>query len=80
MIVFFYRKAKILKKLDESLQRYIELGKETKGHGLQNVEWNRRVALEKELNRDPTAFRHLSITYDESSNFLIYPTPLGIRV
>ncbi|KAH7708278.1 cyclophilin-type peptidyl-prolyl cis-trans isomerase-15 [Aphelenchoides avenae] len=44
------------------------------------MEWNRRVATEKEMSRDPAAFRHLRVTFDESGNFLIYPTPLGIRV
>uniref|UniRef100_A0A915CQU2 peptidylprolyl isomerase n=1 Tax=Ditylenchus dipsaci TaxID=166011 RepID=A0A915CQU2_9BILA len=78
--VFDLRSAKIVKKLDESLQRYIELGKETKGFGLQNMEWNRRVALEREMSRDPAAFRYLKIGYDESSNFLYFPTPIGIKV
>lgn len=48
--------------------------------GLPNMEWSRRVAAERELDRDPEAFRLLEIAFDESSNFLIYPTPLGIKV
>lgn len=32
------------------------------------------------MNKDPLAFRHLTITFDGSSNFLIYPSPLGIKV
>ncbi|VDK70952.1 unnamed protein product [Gongylonema pulchrum] len=44
------------------------------------MEWNRRVALEKELDRDENTFQHLSICFDETSNFLIYPTPIGIKV
>lgn len=47
---------------------------------MQNMEWSRRIALEKDLNKDPTAFKHLQICYDESSNFLIYPTPIGLKV
>lgn len=78
--VFDLATAKIVKRLDESLQRYIELGKEMKGFGLQNMEWNRRVALEKEMSRDPAAFRYLKIGYDESGNFLYYPSPIGIKV
>jgi peptidylprolyl isomerase domain and WD repeat-containing protein 1 len=38
------------------------------------------MALEKEMNKDPLAFRHLTITFDGSSNFLIYPSLLGIKV
>ncbi|KAL3124066.1 hypothetical protein niasHT_004655 [Heterodera trifolii] len=78
--IFDLRSGKIIKKLDETLQRYIEMGKETKGNGLPAIEWNRRVALEKEMSRDPNALRFISITYDASSNFLIFPTPLGITV
>lgn len=51
-----------------------------RGHGLQNMEWNRRVAIEKEMSRDPASFRFLRVAFDESGNFLVYPTPLGIRV
>lgn len=51
-----------------------------RGFGLPNMEWNRRIAIEKELNRDPNAFRFVGTVYDESSNFLIYPTPVGINV
>lgn len=52
----------------------------SRNYGLQNMEWNRRVALEKELDRDENTFQHLSICFDETSNFLIYPTPIGIKV
>lgn len=38
------------------------------------------MAVEKELNRESNAFRFVKVTYDESSNFLIYPTPIGITV
>lgn len=45
------------------------------------MEWNRRVALEKEMARDPkNTICHVRLTFDHSSNFLIYPTPLGINV
>lgn len=44
------------------------------------MEWNRRVALEKELDRDENTFQHMAICFDETSNFLIYPTPVGIKV
>lgn len=44
------------------------------------MEWNRRIAIEKELNRDDDAFKFVKAVYDESSNFLIYPSPIGICV
>jgi peptidylprolyl isomerase domain and WD repeat-containing protein 1 len=52
-----------------------------RGNGLPAMEWNRRVALEKEMARDPSVpLRHIRMAYDSSGNFLIYPTPLGINV
>lgn len=78
--VFDLLKSKILKKLDESLSCYNQKGKETMGFGLPNMEWNRRMAIEKDLNRDTDAFKFVKAIYDESSNFLIYPTPIGISV
>lgn len=48
--------------------------------GLQSIIWSRIIAQERELNKDPTSFEFLSITYDFTGNFLIYPGPLGIRV
>ncbi|KAI6194029.1 Cyclophilin-type peptidyl-prolyl cis-trans isomerase-15 [Aphelenchoides besseyi] len=78
--VFNTRTGKIIKTIDESLQRYVEEGKSNKSHGLPTMEWNRRVALEKELNKSEAAFQHLKFTFDFSGNFLIYPTPLGISV
>lgn len=44
------------------------------------MEWNRRIALEKELNRSEDAFNHFKIIYDLSGHYLLYPTPLGITV
>uniref|UniRef100_A0A914I6V2 peptidylprolyl isomerase n=1 Tax=Globodera rostochiensis TaxID=31243 RepID=A0A914I6V2_GLORO len=78
--IFNLANGRIIKKLDETLHRYIEMGKETKGNGLPAIEWNRRVALEKEMNRDSNALRFISMAYDSSGNFLIFPTPLGITV
>jgi peptidylprolyl isomerase domain and WD repeat-containing protein 1 len=45
-----------------------------------NMEWHRRIALEKELDKTPDAFRLITLAFDESSNFLLYATPLGVKV
>ncbi|MFH4976620.1 hypothetical protein AB6A40_003329 [Gnathostoma spinigerum] len=78
--VFNFLRGKLIKTINETLQSYVEQAKVNKNYGLQNMEWNRRVALEKELDRDDLTFRHTAICYDETSNFLIYPTPVGIKV
>uniref|UniRef100_F1L033 peptidylprolyl isomerase n=1 Tax=Ascaris suum TaxID=6253 RepID=F1L033_ASCSU len=78
--VFNFSTGKLIKTIDETLQSYLEQAKLNKNFGLQNMEWNRRVALERELDRDENTFQHMSICFDETSNFLIYPTPVGIKV
>ncbi|VDK61242.1 unnamed protein product [Anisakis simplex] len=78
--IFDFMTGKLQKTIDETLQSYMEQAKLNKHFGLQNMEWNRRVALEKELDRDENTFQHMSICFDETSNFLIYPTPVGIKV
>ncbi|KAK0395069.1 hypothetical protein QR680_001096 [Steinernema hermaphroditum] len=78
--VFKVKNGKILKVIDETLSQYIEQGKQQKSYGLQNMEWNRRLALEKDLEKDPENIVPSMVTYDESGNFLIYPTVIGIRV
>lgn len=44
------------------------------------MEWHRRIALEREIEKSDETFRLINFCFDESSNFLIYPTPLGIKV
>lgn len=94
VFIFDLSNARIIDKLDETLQHYIDIGKETKyakkqstrhcsiyrSHGLPTMEWNRRIAIEKEMSRDSEVFRSLQLAYDYTGNFLIYPTPLGINV
>ncbi|VDN58518.1 unnamed protein product [Dracunculus medinensis] len=78
--IFDFLSGKLNFTINETMQLYVEQAKENKNYGLQNMEWNRRTALEKELDRDETSFQHISICFDETSNFLIYPTPVGIKV
>ncbi|VDK79317.1 unnamed protein product [Litomosoides sigmodontis] len=78
--LFDFATGKLIKIIDETLRFYVDQAVANKNYGLQNMEWSRRVALEKELDRDENTFQHLSICFDETSNFLIYPTPIGIKV
>ncbi|CAK5103306.1 unnamed protein product [Meloidogyne enterolobii] len=79
--IFNLLSGKIILKLDETIEKYIQMGNETKGNGLPPMEWTRRVALEKEMaTRDSSVFRYIKLIFDDSSNFIIYPTPLGISV
>uniref|UniRef100_A0A1I7ZGK1 peptidylprolyl isomerase n=1 Tax=Steinernema glaseri TaxID=37863 RepID=A0A1I7ZGK1_9BILA len=78
--IFKVKSGKLLKVIDETLAQFIEKGKQEKLYGLPNMEWNRRIALEKDLEKDPENIVSSMILYDDSGNFLIYPTIIGIRV
>ena len=75
--VFKFMTGKLSKVLDESVKVYTEL-QQTKTQ-MSNLEFGRRLAIEKELEKSP-AFSNSSIMFDESSNFLIYPTMLGVKI
>lgn len=81
-LAFYFRFAtgKLTKVIDESLQQYVD---DKEKFGLPNPEFNRRVAIEKELQQPQNfenAFCLARLVYDESGNFLLYPTMVGIKV
>lgn len=79
--VFDIKSGKITLVIEETLARYQSTSKENRNFGLQNMEWNRRVAVEKELDKEKAmAFRQIRVTWDHSGNFLLYPSPVGIKV
>uniref|UniRef100_A0A7E4ZZR6 peptidylprolyl isomerase n=1 Tax=Panagrellus redivivus TaxID=6233 RepID=A0A7E4ZZR6_PANRE len=78
--IFDVLTGKIVKTLDESLNRYVEEAKLNNRFNLPNVDWTRKVAQEKDINKDSTAFDFVQMSFDESGNFLIYPSPVGLRI
>jgi peptidylprolyl isomerase domain and WD repeat-containing protein 1 len=44
-----------------------------------DMEFGRRLAVERELEKDLKAGATMNAVWDESGNFLIYPTMLGIK-
>ena len=52
-----------------------------RNYGLQNMEWNRRVALEKEMDKDRlNTLKNVRLCWDYSGYFLLYPSPIGVKV
>ncbi|VDL80938.1 unnamed protein product [Nippostrongylus brasiliensis] len=79
--IFSLPTGKLLKTIDETLSRYQSEAKEQRSYGLQNMEWNRRVALEKEMDKDKAnAFKNIKLCWDYSGYFVLYPSPVGIKV
>ncbi|KJH47928.1 peptidyl-prolyl cis-trans isomerase, cyclophilin-type [Dictyocaulus viviparus] len=79
--IFSLSTGKLLKTIDETLNKYQTEAKEHRSYGLQNMEWNRRVALEKEMEKDRiNSFKNLRLCWDYSGYFLLYPSPIGVKV
>jgi len=75
--VFKFLTGKLLRVFDESLQQLTQLQQTTPQ--LQNMEFGRRMAMERDLEKSD-AFRFERIIFDESSYFVIYPTLLGVKI
>nr|CAH8871480.1 unnamed protein product [Trichobilharzia regenti] len=75
--LFRFATGKLIRVYDESLQQYSNL--QQSKQLLPSMEFGRRLAQEKELDR--SEFKHsCNLVFDPSSNFLAYATLLGIKV
>jgi len=75
--LFKFATGRLTRVIDESLQNYSMLQQDKRA--LPNMEYNRRVAMEKELDKNDS-LQFTKITFDESGNFLLVPTMIGIKV
>ncbi|EGT59757.1 CBN-CYN-15 protein [Caenorhabditis brenneri] len=79
--VFDVKTGKLIVTIDETTQKYQQEAKENKNYGLQHMEWSRRLASEKEMDKDKkNSLKYSKLCFDQSGNFLLYPTPIGIKV
>lgn len=78
--VFDFATAKLHRTYDESLQAMEDMQQAgTSSQKLDNVEFGRRVAHEKDIESQ-TLRNTICVAFDESSNFIIYGSMLGIKV
>ncbi|XP_033254093.1 peptidylprolyl isomerase domain and WD repeat-containing protein 1-like isoform X2 [Drosophila miranda] len=75
--VFQVNTGKMIRVFDEALSTYTQL--QQTPHALPNMEFGRRMAAERELEKTAQNTR-LNILFDSTGNFLLYPTMLGIKV
>ncbi|ANB15272.1 peptidylprolyl isomerase CPR1 [Sugiyamaella lignohabitans] len=76
--IFDFKSGRKIREYDESLETIEEMHRYgTSVYKPDNGEFARRLTLEKEAMNDITAFSN--IIFDESSNFIIYSTLLGIK-
>ncbi|KAL0076192.1 peptidyl-prolyl cis-trans isomerase cyp15 [Phycomyces blakesleeanus] len=78
--LFKFLSGKMYRKYDESLQIISEMQQAgTALYKLDDMEFGRRLAIDKELEKSSQA-SFINAVFDESSNFIIYATLLGIKV
>ncbi|KAJ3210399.1 Peptidyl-prolyl cis-trans isomerase cyp15 [Dinochytrium kinnereticum] len=79
--VFNFRTGKLIRKYDESLTVVAEMQQAgTASYKLDDMEFRRRVAREKELEKKGGQSLTVNAVFDETGNFLIYPSLLGIKI
>ncbi|KAG5983159.1 hypothetical protein E4U55_000641 [Claviceps digitariae] len=78
--IFDFESGKLQRTYDESLQAIEDMQKAgTASHDLDGVEFGRRLAQEREV--DSHMLRHKpNIIFDDSGNFIVYGSMLGIKV
>ncbi|KAI9145218.1 peptidyl-prolyl cis-trans isomerase cyp15 [Paraphysoderma sedebokerense] len=78
--IFKFASGKLIRKYDESLGIVSEMQQAgTTIYKLDDMEFGRRLAVERELEKSPQA-AYMNAIFDETSNFVLYPTILGIKV
>ncbi|KAG8903604.1 hypothetical protein FRB99_002955 [Tulasnella sp. 403] len=79
--IFNFLTGKLTRTYDESLSAIQEMQQAgTAVYKVDDMEFGRRLAVERELEKDERAWRTMRAVWDESGNFVIYPTLLGIKV
>lgn len=77
--VFKFLTGKLYRKYDESVQVISEMQQAgTALYKLDDMEFGRRLAVERDLEKSPQA-NCVNAVFDESGNFVIYGTLLGIK-
>lgn len=75
--IFRFLTGKIILILDESLSRFTELHQSVQQ--LPNMEFGRRMACERDLEKSEVILL-MNILFDESGNFILYSTLLGVKI
>mmetsp|Transcript_13790 Transcript_13790/g.26293 ORF Transcript_13790/g.26293 Transcript_13790/m.26293 type:complete len:658 (-) Transcript_13790:304-2277(-) len=83
--VFNFAKAKMIRVYDENLQAYnTQQADEDSPFKLDNIDFGRRMAVERELDKERTEENNFippsNVVFDQSGYFILFPTLLGIKV
>ena len=76
--IFRFLSGKIYCVIDESLQHYLEL--QQVNQKIPAMEFNRKIAVEKEIERNESLMKMNNVCFDKSSNFIVYSSLAGIKI
>merc|ERR1712072_1536151 len=79
--IFRFSTAKMVRAYDESLEMFTAAQSDPNMSDLHldRFDFGRRIAVEKEM-RKSSALMYQQALFDESSNFLVYPSLVGIKI
>lgn len=77
--IFDFRRGKLLKVYDESVKVYAAMNSNN-AVGMDNIEYGRRQAIERELEASTESLAMCNLVYDESGNFLVFGSLKGIKI
>ena len=79
--VFDFATGKLYRTYDESIATITEMQQAgTALHKLEDVEFGRRLATERDLENHPSHQPKINVVFDESSNFILYGSLHGTKV
>jgi peptidylprolyl isomerase domain and WD repeat-containing protein 1 len=79
--IFDFKSGKKLREYDESIETVQEMHQFGTGvHNMEDGEFNNRIATERELQKSHADMCRQNAVFDNSSNFLVYATLLGIKI
>jgi peptidylprolyl isomerase domain and WD repeat-containing protein 1 len=81
--LFNFRTGKLIKKYDESLESQSEIQQNGTSATvkLDDMEFGRRLAIDREIGKTRGGqSATVNVVFDETGNFILYPTLVGIKV
>jgi len=79
--VFRWKTGKLIKDIDESLECAEDIQRSgNEKYVIEDIDFGRRLAVEREMSKSLDKYAWPNAIFDESGNFLIYATHLGIKV
>lgn len=75
--IYKFKSGKLVREYDESLKRIED--KQRSEPFMNNMDFARRMAIEREIDKNQT-FCHENVLFDQSSNYVLFPTPFGVKI